>query len=637
MDFLEFQELLGMLQNGDESERVEAKKSTDKVGDSALETVCAFCNEPGLNGGYLVLGLKKSETNHPPRYMVSGVSDPDKIQSELVNLCRQNFSIPIRPAIDLIPHPDGSVIVAYIPEAEPHEKPVYIKSRGKEKGAFRRIGPTDQVCTREDFDLFNRLRSQKKFDETMVNNASWKDFDLQAIEAYRRRRKEINPNAKELEWTDKDLMIALGAAIETKDELKPTVAGIILFGSEMALRRLFPLATRIDYLIIDGKEWVPSPQKRYSQSYEFREALVLAIPRITTHIMRDIPNAFSMQPNGIYRKDIPLIPDIVIREALCNAVMHRDYVAGQTVQIIRYANRIEFQSPGYSLKPENQLGLPGSISRNDKIGLVLHDLNIAESKGTGIRTMREGMKEANLSVPLFESDREGNKFVLTLLCHHFFDEKDLQWLKLFSEFALSSEEARALLVVREMGAITNADYRNINSVDTLSASVNLRRLRDCGLLESKGKSSQTYYVPGKAIALKETEVLNAATLSTELASKVSSLSLELSPSISPLSTELSPLSTELIPLSTELTLPVDLRKKLESLGQRTSPNIAKDLILQLCVIKSFKLPELAFLLKRTEHYVRLHYLMPLIKSGKLEYVFPHQPNHPQQAYKTKQS
>lgn len=88
MDFLEFQELLGMLQNGDESERVEAKKSTDKVGESALETISAFCNEPGLNGGYLVLGLKKSDTNNPPRYTVNGVSDPDKLQSELVNLCR---------------------------------------------------------------------------------------------------------------------------------------------------------------------------------------------------------------------------------------------------------------------------------------------------------------------------------------------------------------------------------------------------------------------------------------------------------------------------------------------------------------------------------------------------------------------
>lgn len=622
MDFLEFQELLGMLQNGDESERVEAKKSTDKVGDSALETISAFCNEPGLNGGYLVLGLKKSETNHPPRYMVSGVSDPDKLQSELVNLCRQNFSIPIRPAIDVIPHPEGSVIVAYIPEAEPHEKPVYIKSKGKEKGAFRRIGPTDQVCTRDDIDLFNRLRSQKKFDETMINNATWKDFDPQAIEAYRRRRKEINPNAKELEWTDKDLMIALGAAIETKDELKPTVAGIILFGSELALRRLFPLAARIDYLIVDGKEWVPSAQKRYSQSYEFREALILAIPRITTHIMRDIPNAFSMQPNSIYRKDIPLIPDIVIREALCNAVMHRDYVAGQTIQIICYANRIEFQNPGYSLKPENQLGLPGSISRNDKIGLVLHDLNIAETKGTGIRTMREGMNEANLSVPLFESDREGNKFVLTLLSHHFFNENDLQWLKLFSEFELSSEEARALLVVREMGAITNADYRNINCVDTLSASANLRRLRDFGLLESKGKSSQTYYVPGKTIALKEAEASNISSLSTELTPQVSSLPSELTPNIRSLPSELD-------------SLPSDLKKAIAALGSRSSPDNVKNLILNLCAVKPFKLPELAALLKRHDVYVRQNYLMPLIKDGKLEYLFPHQPNHPQQGYRTK--
>jgi predicted HTH transcriptional regulator len=49
-------------------------------------------------------------------------------------------------------------------------------------------------------------------------------------------------------------MIALGVAIETKDELKPTVAGIILFGSEIALRRLFPLAAKIDYLIVDGKD-----------------------------------------------------------------------------------------------------------------------------------------------------------------------------------------------------------------------------------------------------------------------------------------------------------------------------------------------------------------------------------------------
>lgn len=632
---LEFQELLEMLQNGGESERIEAKRSTEKVGDSALETISAFCNEPELKGGYLVLGLKKSETNAKPHYIVCGVSDPDQLQSELVNLCRHNFSISIRPAIDVMSHSDGFVIIAYIPEAEPHEKPVYIKSRGKEKGAFRRIGPTDQICTTEDIDLFNRLRSQRKFDENVLSNAFWKDFDPQAIEAYRRRRNEINPNAKELEWSDKDLLVALGAAIESKDGLKPTVGGIILFGSEMALRRLFPIAARIDYLVVDGKEWVPTPEKRYSQSYEFREALILAIPRLLTHIMRDIPTAFSMQPNGIFRKDIPLIPDVVIREALCNAVMHRDYSAGQSVQIIRYANRIEFQNPGYSLKPEDQLGLPGSISRNDRIGVVLHDLNIAETKGTGIRTMREGMREANLSRPLFESDRLGNKFVLTLLSHHFFNETDLQWLKLFALFNLSSEEARALLVVREMGAITNADYRNINCVDTLTASTSLRRLRDLGLLESKGKSSQTYYIPGNVIGDKEKEASNTGSLPVELTSQVTTLSVELTPNITALSSELAP---NIAALSSELEiLPLELKAELKALGSRASKNKIKGLILTLCAFRPFKLPELATLIRRHDVYIRQHYVMPLIKEGKLKYVYPHQPNHPQQAYKIKQS
>ena len=622
MDILEFQELLGMLQNGDESERVEAKKATDKVGDSALETISAFSNEPGLGGGYLVLGLKKNESGSTPRYIVAGVSDPDKLQSELVTLCRQNFNIPIRPAIDVILHSDGPVIVAYIPEAEPYEKPVFIKSKGVERGAFRRIGPTDQLCTREDLDLINRLRSQKKFDETTINNGTWKDFDLNAIEAYRKYRKEIYPAAIELEWSDQDLMIALGAAMELKNELKPTIAGILLFGSELALRRLFPISARIDYIIVDGRNWVPNPEKRYSQSYEFREALILAIPRVITHIIRDIPKAFSMQPNGIFRKDIPLIPDIVIREAVCNAVMHRDYSVGQAVQIVRYANRIEFQNPGYSLKPEDQLGLPGSISRNEKVAVVLHDLNIAETKGTGIRTMREAMKDANLSVPLFESDRSANKFTLTLLSHHFFDEKDIQWLASFKEFDLTNEEARALIVVRELGAITNADYRNISCMDTLSASGSLRRLRDLGLLEAKGKGSQTYYIPGKLMNSKEQVTPNTTLLSTELTPQIGGLSTELTPYTSPLSTEFQ-------------ILPSDLKEELEKLGPRISPDQAKYLILRLCEIKSFKLPELASLLKRNAHYVRLHYLMPLVKTHELEYVFPHQPNHPQQAYQTK--
>ena len=118
----------------------------------------------------------------------------------------------------MILHPDGPVIVAYIPEAESYEKPLYIKSKGIKRGAFRRIGPTDQLCTREDLDLINRLRSQKKFDETTIGSGAWKTSIERLLMQSANIAKEVNRNAKELEWSDKELMLALGAAEQLKTE-----------------------------------------------------------------------------------------------------------------------------------------------------------------------------------------------------------------------------------------------------------------------------------------------------------------------------------------------------------------------------------------------------------------------------------
>lgn len=123
-------------------------------------------------------------------------------------------------------HPEGPIIVAYISEAETNEKPIFIKSRGIEKGTYRRIGPTDQLCTQEDLDMLYQFRSQKKFDKTMLEEASWKDFDPQAIAAYRVYRKEVNPKAKELAWNDQELMIALRAAVEIKNVINQQWRGL---------------------------------------------------------------------------------------------------------------------------------------------------------------------------------------------------------------------------------------------------------------------------------------------------------------------------------------------------------------------------------------------------------------------------
>ena len=138
-----------------------------------------------------------------------------------------------------------------------------------------------------------------------------------------------------------------------------------------------------------------------------------------------LPTRFGLAENSIQRQDIPLIPRKVIREAIVNAVMHRDYRTRNPIQIIKYSNRLEIRNPGYSLKPINRetLGEPGSVIRNEAIAEVLHETGFAETKGSGIRVMLESMLEANLSLPLFDSNRERDRFQVTLYSHNLFDDE----------------------------------------------------------------------------------------------------------------------------------------------------------------------------------------------------------------------
>ena len=280
---------------------------------------------------------------------------------------------------------------------------------------------------------------------------------------------------------------------------------MVFFSSEnkWSIRRLFPLKNQVDYMLVEGREWITDSEKRYT-AFEMCEALITGIPRLITQIMTDIPQVFALEEDKIRRKDNPIIPRTVIRESVVNALMHKDYRVTSPVQIIKYANRTEFRNVGYSLKPQEQLGLPGSMPRNHILAQVFRDIHYAEAKGTGIGTMRDEMRKANLSVPLIESDRASNLFVLTLLPHHLFDKQDIQWLQSFKELNLTDEEARTLIVIREKGSISNAEYRTINGVDTLTASSSFtthtrswtfgaKRERQCYFLRSHQKTVSPGY------------------------------------------------------------------------------------------------------------------------------------------------
>lgn len=614
---LTFTELWEKLVSQDETVEIEAKSASD-IGKSILETVSAFANEPGRGGGYLILGVESSEDNALNEYKITGVSEPDKIQRDLATQCREVFNIPIRPQIEVSTEDSKTVIVAFIPEAQPSEKPVYLLKRGLPKGAFRRIGSTDQKCTDEDIALFYQLRSHRTYDETPLPEASLDDFDPNAIAEYRRARSQVNPNAAELNYTDEDLLYALAATTKHQKEICPTLAGLMLFGKSIALRRHFPM-NRVDYIIVEGREWIPDPAHRY-QTIEILEPLLIAIPKLVTLILNDIPKAFTLGENGIHRSEVPLIPRTVIREAIVNALMHRNYRIRQPVQIIRFSNRLEIRNPGHSLKPIDSLGEPGSVTRNEKIAAVLHEIGIAETKGSGIRVMFDEMRKANLTVPLFESSKEKDSFTALLLVHHLLSSEDIEWLAQFKHCSLSDDEARALIVLREVGEINNFIYRLINCVDPLTASQHLRRLRDAGLLEQQGKGSATYYTLHSDLLDND--------LSGEFTEQAAS-NLESSSTDKALSIEFS--STDKDSYLNQM--PEHLRQAVQNLGKRTNPQEIRSVIIALCQWRDLSSRELATILSRDQGYLLNKYLNPLVHSGSLEYARSKNPTDPHQAYR----
>jgi ATP-dependent DNA helicase RecG len=645
---LTFDELWEILITEDEGVEIEAKKGSE-VTKSCWETISAFSNEPSLGGGYLILGIKSPQESDTNNYEIEGIADPDKIQLDLATQCREVFNITIRPQIETATKDGKIVIVAFIPEVRPSEKPVYITNRGLPKGAFRRIASSDQKCTDRDVELFYKERNAQTYDTTTIPDATLDDIDPEAIAAYRRERQAVNPNASELNYDDHRLLFALNAIAKNpnqKGEYCLTFAGLILFGNAIALRRYCPMH-RIDYILVEGKEWVSDPDKRY-QSIEIREPLLLAIPKLITLVLNDLPKAFGLEENEIHRRETPLIPRKVIREAIVNAVMHRNYRERSPVQIIRFCDRLEIRNPGYSLKPTDEFDQPGSKTRNEQIAALLHEINLAETKGSGGSVMLEKMLEANLTLPLFISNRDRDYFHVTLFTHHLLDGNDIEWLKQFKNYGLSNDEAKALVVLRQVGMINNLIYRVTNNFDTLTASHHLRRLRDSGLLVQQGKGSVTCYTLNPEFQPKEQSEVDKSNLdsSTPDADSLSGQSEKsnldsstpdadsLSGQSEKSNLDSSTLKPEQLTLELFPTIEQEsLEDRLAKIGGRTKTEEIKNLILELCKIQPRSSSELASLLKRERKYLLDKYLKPLIDEGLLEYTNAEKLNDPHQTYR----
>lgn len=374
-------DLISELNETDETEHLEAKSAFEDVGKSVFETICAMSNEPGLEGGTILLGVEK-ELALFPLYTASGVRDPDKIGADIASGCASMFNNPVR--VEISTEKVGRVVVLRInvPELAPHQKPLYFERQGLPRGAFRRIGSTDQHCTEEDLLLFFQGKDASAYDTTLVQDAAWDDIDLKAIDTYRDARREANPLAEELRWSDEELLHALGCLKRVDGKMRVTVAGLITFGKASALRRICP-AHRVDYIRVPGTQWVRDFGKEFD-STELRGPLMILVSRVIAAILDDLPKAFRFgQTPSARREELPLIPVRAILEAVVNTLIHRNYQSFQPVQIVRYSNRVEFKNPGHSLKSPERFDDPSSIMRTRTLQKLCTKLALPRQKELG--------------------------------------------------------------------------------------------------------------------------------------------------------------------------------------------------------------------------------------------------------------
>jgi ATP-dependent DNA helicase RecG len=372
---------------------------------------------------------------------------------------------------------------------------------------------------------------------------------------------------------------------------------------------------------VPGNRWIEDPDKRFEATIDMRGPLILLVNRALNAVKDDLPKGFEL-PKGKLQANTPIdLPDDVLREVLVNAFIHCSFRLNQPIQIIRYSNRLEVINPGFSLKSPETLGEPGSVQRNPFISTIFHDTNLAETKGSGIRSMRGHMKKAGLMPPTFESNRSANQFTARLLLHHLLDKETLQWLASYTNYSLNNEQRLSLVFVREVGAIDNITYRQLNSdINNQKASYDLHYMCTKGLLEQKGQSRSTYYIAGENFVNSRADGENGNAIGENSRADGENGNAE------------GEMCRDNGEMCRAEDLPIEFKKRVGKTGKRMVAKDMESLIIDLCTYKPLSLAEMASLLHRDMRALRYHYINTLIKQKRLFYTIPEMINHPNQKY-----
>lgn len=424
-----------------EGQTIEVKAANKGCPQRLYDTLSSFSNQDA--GGTIVFGIDEKQDFEPV-----GVYDLQDLQKNVTEQCNQ-MEPPVR-AVFTVAEIDGvSVCCAEIPGVDFSERPCYYKGRGRTKGSYIRVGDADLPMTDYELYSFEAFRKHLHDDERPIERASMSTLDAAQIQNYLLQKKLERPGFAQLPENQALEMLNVTRAGT------PTLAAVMNF---CVYPQGYLPQLAITAVVVPGTEIGEHDgiESRFLDNKRIEGTIKTMVDEAITFCKRNMKVQTIIDPETGKRRDRTEYPIEAIREAVLNALIHRDYshlTEGTPVQINFFSDRLEIHSPGslYGRMTVEQLGHARPDLRNPALAVMTEVLVGAENRYSGIPTIRREMAAHNLPEPVFENRR--NEFVVTL--YNQVQEKPVQSAETLLDFC---KEPRSRKEIAAFLGLKTASY-----------------------------------------------------------------------------------------------------------------------------------------------------------------------------------
>ena len=385
-----------------ESQTIELKSAHQGCPTRLYDSLSSFSNQN--EGGVILFGIDEKDD-----FSIKGVYDAQDLQRKVAEQCKQ-MEPPVR-ALFTVCDIDGKKIVsAEIPGVDVDLRPVFYKGVGRIKGSYIRVGESDEQMSEYEVNSYEAFRKRIRDELRTVDDEKFSLINNERISHYLNEVKKEKDNlAKSV--SDDDILELMGI---TKGG-KPTLAGLMCFS-------IYPQAYYpqlcITAVALPGTEQGISGinDERFIDNKRITGSIPEMLDSAVDFVRRNSRNITIIDSNG-RRIDKPEYPVKAVREAILNALVHRDYSSyteNIPVRIEMYRDRLEIINSGglYGNISINELGQVRPDTRNPALANILEVLHYTENRYSGIPTIMNEFASNNFPMPVFSVKHGDFKVVM---------------------------------------------------------------------------------------------------------------------------------------------------------------------------------------------------------------------------------